>query len=61
MLSFLSCNAGRPSGNSIRVGSKKFTESVILGEIVGQLAEKRSSGADKPSPFDEAKPPYPGG
>jgi osmoprotectant transport system permease protein len=43
ILSFLGCNAGRPSGNSIRVGSKKFTESVILGEIVGQLAESRGA------------------
>lgn len=43
MLSFLGCNANSSSMKSLRVGSKKFTESVILAEIVGLLAE--SGGA----------------
>lgn len=41
-LSLLGCNGHPPHGSTLRVGSKKFTESVILGEIVGLLAE--SSG-----------------
>ncbi|HEX5750803.1 MAG TPA: glycine betaine ABC transporter substrate-binding protein [Archangium sp.] len=40
----LAACAGAPSeGTSVRVGSKKFTESVILGDMVTQLA--RSTGA----------------
>jgi osmoprotectant transport system substrate-binding protein/osmoprotectant transport system permease protein len=38
MLTFLGCNVHSSSGHSLRVGSKKFTESVILSEIVGLLA-----------------------
>lgn len=36
------CSGDAPDGPSVRVGSKKFTESVILGDMVTQLA--RSSG-----------------
>ena len=40
----LSCSESEEKGNEIKVGSKKFTESVILGEIISELAE--SEGAD---------------
>jgi len=33
-----SCNYSGDSDNELKVGSKKFTESVILGEIISQLA-----------------------
>lgn len=39
-----SCNSSNDSQNEIKVGSKKFTESVILGEIISQLAA--NAGAD---------------
>ncbi|AKI99908.1 osmoprotectant transport system permease protein [Archangium gephyra] len=37
------CAGAPPEGTAVRVGSKKFTESVILGDMVTQLA--RSTGA----------------
>jgi len=40
----LGCTAGDDSRNNLKIGSKKFTESVILGEILSQLA--RSSGTE---------------
>lgn len=36
------CSGAAPDGPTVRVGSKKFTESVILGDMVTQLA--RSTG-----------------
>ena len=39
----LSCSDSQNSKNEIKVGSKKFTESVLLGEIITQLA--KSDGA----------------
>lgn len=41
---FASCNSSNDIQKEIKVGSKKFTESVILGQIISQLAE--NSGAD---------------
>lgn len=43
-LSFLGCKGHSSHESSLRVGSKKFTESVILGEIVGLLAESGGAG-----------------
>ena len=40
----ISCSSSNNSEKEVKVGSKKFTESVILGEIVSQLAE--SQGAE---------------
>ena len=40
----LGCNGGDDPSTDLKVGSKKFTESVILGEVLSQLA--RSGGAD---------------
>jgi len=34
------CHQVSSAGHSLRVGSKKFTESVILGELLGQLLEE---------------------
>ncbi len=44
VLILFSCNNTDNSGKEIKVGSKKFTESVILGEIISQLAA--SEGAE---------------
>src|SRR5690242_18658293 len=43
LLVLAACSGASPEGPSVRVGSKKFTESVILGDMVAQLA--RSTGA----------------
>jgi osmoprotectant transport system permease protein len=41
----LLASACRPSPSEVRVGSKKFTESVILGEIVTQVARSSATPA----------------
>lgn len=43
VLIFASCNSSNNSENEIKIGSKKFTESVILGEIISQLAENEGT------------------
>jgi len=43
LLMLCACSGASADGPSVRVGSKKFTESVILGDVVTQLA--RSTGA----------------
>jgi len=41
-----SCSHSDDSDNKIKVGSKKFTESVILGEIISQLAAKEGANVE---------------
>src|SRR5690349_13557608 len=43
LLVLAACSGASSDGPVVRVGSKKFTESVILGDMVTQLA--RSTGA----------------
>ncbi|MEM7008424.1 MAG: glycine betaine ABC transporter substrate-binding protein [Thermodesulfobacteriota bacterium] len=39
----ISCTSSEEQNTEIKVGSKKFTESVILGEIITQLAESKGA------------------
>lgn len=43
VLIFASCTSSNDSEKEIKIGSKKFTESVILGEIISQLAENEGA------------------
>ena len=41
----IACGEDENSDTGLKIGSKKFTESVILGEIISQLAESRGEEA----------------
>src|SRR5262249_15688965 len=41
-----SCRAGDPAVTEVKVGSKAFTESVIVGELVPQLARRTGAMAE---------------
>lgn len=43
---FVSCG-GNPGGSSVRIGSKNFSEQVLLGEIVAQALEAKAVRVDR--------------